>query len=171
MAKISKAFVADLPEMSEEQLEKLYSWGKSSCEQFDVHLQGGGAMTLVAVRKKAGSARDHMRLLRTNLQNWGVSLPAKLTGWLRLVDEAAPVECKLPRTPAVGDTCAPEEGFDKNEPLVESSATINAQEFAAGTAPFPKLPCASQLMQLPQLTLPKNLLTSHPFGGHLCRAA
>ena len=76
----SKAFVADLPDLSEEQLEKLHAWGNSSCEQFDLHMQEGGSMTLVAVRKKNGSARDHMRLLRTDLQNWGVSLPAKQTG-------------------------------------------------------------------------------------------
>ena len=31
MAKTSKAFVADLPDMSEEQMEKLYAWGQSSC--------------------------------------------------------------------------------------------------------------------------------------------
>ena len=74
-----RAFVADLPDMTGEQMEKLYAWGQSSCEQFDVHMQDGGAMTLVAVRKKSASQREHQRLLRTNLQNWGVSLPAKQT--------------------------------------------------------------------------------------------
>ena len=88
-----KAFVADMPDMTGEQMEKLYAWGKSSCEQFDVHMQDGGAMTLVAVRKKSASQREHQRLLRTNLQNWGVSLPAKQAGWLRLVYGNASAEC------------------------------------------------------------------------------
>ena len=61
MAK-SSAFVADLPDdMSAEALERLYAWGKSSCEKFDVHMNGNGSMVLVAVRKKPGTARDHRR--------------------------------------------------------------------------------------------------------------
>ena len=54
MAK-SAALAADLPDMSEEALAKLYTWGKSSCETFDVHMGNHGAMLLVAVRKKAGN--------------------------------------------------------------------------------------------------------------------
>ena len=108
MASSSKAFVADLPDLSEEQLEKLYAWGNSSCERFDLHLQEGGSMTLVAVRKKSGSARDHMRLLRTNLLHWGVSLPAKQIGWLRLVDESASAKGKMPQALTAVDASVPD---------------------------------------------------------------
>ena len=81
----SHCFVADLPLLEDEQLGKLYTWGKSTCLNFDVHMKEDG-LVLVAKRKKEGTARDHMRLLRTNLQNWGVvGLPAKQTGWLRIV--------------------------------------------------------------------------------------
>ncbi len=87
MAK-SRAFVADLPEeMSPEALERLYAWGKSSCEKFDVHMNANGTMALVVVRKKPGTARDHQRNLRTLLQNWGVALPQRQSGWLRIIDE------------------------------------------------------------------------------------
>ena len=85
----SQHFEADLPELTEAQLEKLYAWGKSSCEAFDVRMNGDMTMVLLATRKKPGSVRDHMRLLRTNLINWGVTLPTKQVGWLRLVTDEA----------------------------------------------------------------------------------
>ena len=83
----SKSFEADLPDMTEEQLSKLYLWGKSSCEAFDARMNRDMTMIIAAARKKAGTVRDHMRLLRTNLLNWGVSLPSKQVGWLRLVTD------------------------------------------------------------------------------------
>ena len=76
----SKSFEADLPDMTEEQLSKLYLWGKSSCEAFDARMNRDMTMIIVATRKKAGTVRDHMRLLRTNLLNWGVSLPSNKSG-------------------------------------------------------------------------------------------
>ena len=45
------------------------------------------SMLLSATRKKAGSVREHMRLIRTNLINWGVALPVKQAGWLRIIPE------------------------------------------------------------------------------------
>ena len=151
MAKSSKAFVADLPEMSVEQLEKLYSWGQSSCERSDIHMRGGGgAMTLVAVRKKSGTARDHMRLLRTNLQNWGVALPAKQTGWLRLVDErdeGASGEVEEAERNALDS-----KGQDM-EIMVETNS--NTPEITPVTKPaFSR--CTSAKLELP---LPPNLLS------------
>ncbi len=86
----STTFAADLPpDMNEEQLARLYVWGKSSCTNFDVQQMGEGAMLLVAVRKKTGTVREHQRLLRTNLIHWGVELPAKQGNWLRLLDDEA----------------------------------------------------------------------------------
>ena len=81
----SHHFEADLVELTEAQLEKLYAWGKSSCEAFDVCMNGDMSMVLTATRKKQDSVRGHMRLLRTNLLNWGVALPTKQVGWLRLI--------------------------------------------------------------------------------------
>ena len=83
----SKSFEADLPELTPDQLTKLYAWGQSSCEHLDVRMKPDMTMVLVATRKKAGSVRDNMRLLRTNLLNWGVALPTKQLGWLRLITD------------------------------------------------------------------------------------
>ena len=83
----SKSFEADLPELTPEQLTKLYAWGQSSCEHLDVRMRPDMSMVLTATRKKQDSVRGHMRLLRTNLLNWGVSLPSKQVGWLRLVTD------------------------------------------------------------------------------------
>ena len=80
-------FEADLPELTDGQLEKLFAWGQNSCEAFDVRMNGDMTMVLLATRKKPGSVRDHMRLLRTNLLNWGVTLPTKQVGWLRLLSD------------------------------------------------------------------------------------
>lgn len=73
--------------MSAEALERLYAWEKRSCEKFDVRMNENGTMALVVMRKKPGTARDHQRNLRTLLQNWGVALPQRQSGWLRIVDE------------------------------------------------------------------------------------
>ena len=81
----SHHFEADLLELTEAQLEKLYAWGKSFREAFDSRMHGDRSMVLIATRKKQDSVRGHMRLLRTNLLNWGVNLPTKQVGWLRLM--------------------------------------------------------------------------------------
>ena len=101
----SQHFEADLPELTDGQLEKLFAWGQNSCEAFDVRMNGDMTMVLIATRKKSGSVRDHMRLLRTNLVNWGVTLPSKQKGWLRIVtdegnsDGAAPEDADSPTNP------------------------------------------------------------------------
>ena len=59
-AKASTSYVADLPDLTPEQLEKLHTWGRTCCK-FDVHMEGD-ALKLVTVRKKAATAREHMRL-------------------------------------------------------------------------------------------------------------
>ena len=83
-----KTFEADLQELTPEQLTKLYTWGQTSCESFDVRMNAADmSMVLSATRKQSDTARGHMRLLRTNLVNWGVSLPTKQVGWLRLTSE------------------------------------------------------------------------------------
>ena len=92
----SNTFEADLPELSPEQLSKLYTWGQTSCDTFDLRMNSDMSMVLFARRRKAGTVRDFQRLLRTNLINWGVSLPTKQVGWLRLISEES-------RDPSVED--------------------------------------------------------------------
>ena len=83
----SKTFEADLPELTDDQLTKLYAWGQSSCEHMDFRMKPDMSMVLIATRKKQDSVRGHMRLLRTNLLNWGITLPTKQLGWLRIVKD------------------------------------------------------------------------------------
>ena len=81
----SQHFEADLPELTDGQLEKLFAWGQNSCEAFDVRMNGDMTMVLIATRKKHDSVRGRMRLLRTSLLNWGVALPTKQVRWLQLI--------------------------------------------------------------------------------------
>ena len=139
MAK-SAAFAADLPpDMTAEQLAKLYNWGKTYCCKFDVQLMDNGAMLLVAVRKKPGTARDHMRLLRTNLLHWKVEMPPKQANWLRLIDEAESARSES----------APQESAPSPE---REEPTDDLQQALIGPT-FTTRSC--------QPELPKNLLT-HP---------
>ena len=87
MASLSCSFVADLPPLTETQLEKLHTWIQKSCMTGDVHLNRDGSMKLVCTRSKAVDKRQHQRTLRTNLLNWGVELVSRQADWLRLVDE------------------------------------------------------------------------------------
>ena len=127
----SASFVADLPaDMSPDQLEKLYTWAKKSCSKFDVQLDNETqSMTLVAIRTKECTAREHQRLLRTNLLNWGCQMPAKMSGWLRIIDQdGAPDEHASTETNATSRELveAPEEGTqgatsDSEEPVYHQS--------------------------------------------------
>ena len=139
----NRAFVADLPNLTAEQLEKLYAWGKGSCDRFDVHLNDNMSMVLAAVRKKDGTARDHQRLLRTNLIHWGVELPAKQTGWLRLIDEATQPADLAPTTTSTPS--APEPTREEAAPTKQDTAHPPTGRACAAT------PC--------RLALPQNLLT------------
>jgi hypothetical protein len=143
VAATSGAFVADLPPLDPEQLSKLYTWGKHACTRFDVHMKGEGLM-LAAERKKSGTAREHQRLLRTNLLNWGVELPAKQSGWLRLVPANAQGESE--KTGAECNTTA----------MTASDALKESEQVPGADAPFPN--CA---MPARGLRLPRNLLTVH----------
>ena len=95
---MSRAFICDLPDISEDVLAKIYTWGKNQCERFDVHKIPEGGYQLIAIRKKASSLRQTQRLMRTNLLGWGAALPKNgPPGWLRLMPEG--VGCKTPEPP------------------------------------------------------------------------
>ena len=125
----SHSFEADLPELNPEQLARLYTWGQSSCNTFDLRMNADMTMTLSATRKKVDSARGHQRLLRTNLVNWGVSLPNKQNGWLRLISGEGDVS--------------------KDERMLTDNAHVSASS---------PTDCISQPPSDFKLTLPENLL-------------
>ena len=166
MAK-SAAFAADLPDMSAEQLAKLYAWGKSSCVKFDVQQMDNGTMLLVAVRKKPGTAREHQRLLRTSLLNWKVELPPRQANWLRLLDEAGEAESAQPEAPAT--TSPHQESTPELEEPVERENVDTA--YTLDTVPPAPLirPSAASMPTAFELELPKNLLTPR-FAELACAA-
>ena len=147
----SERFVADLPPMDEEQLAKLYTWGKNACNRFDVHMKQDG-FTLVVERKKAGSVREHQRMLRTNLKNWAVVMPAKLTNWLRLV----PADDSVMDAEQASGTSdhQSEEEYVGIVPLQETHACAKAAALTEVRAPTPSTTAGLRLRT------PLNLLTS-----------
>ena len=85
----ARAFVADLPDLSPEQLALAYGWCKKKFDQFDIHRCGEEKYVLVALCRKdeeGKTVRQWQSLIRTNLQNWHVTLPTTVQkGWLRAV--------------------------------------------------------------------------------------
>ena len=154
MAK-ARAYVADLPaEMSDAAMEKLYAWGKTN-EKFDVRMNANGSMTLVVERKKAGTARDHQRNLRTLLNNWGVALPQRQAGWLRIIGEEMG---SMEHAPAASDP--PDESEE------EWLAAAVQEEHACDGAGKPTAPAeipvsAPSAMVGLRLRPPSNLLTNY----------
>ncbi len=143
-AATSTCFVAKLPEsVTDHQLEKLVKWAHETCVKSDVVMTKEGRMHLVAIRKEPKTARDYQRLLRTNLQNWGAELPAKQTGWLKLVAEDQYEAIR--HAPAMQTASA-----DNLETRAE------AQSAAQNTCHE-----ACKEHEAPRLRLPVNLLTAH----------
>ena len=88
MATTGAHFVATLPaSMTDDQLLKVVEWSKQACVKSDVTMRCDGRCELVAESKKKKTAREFQRNIRTNMLNWGMDLPSKQTGWLRIVSE------------------------------------------------------------------------------------
>ena len=85
MAATAVGFDATLPEaMTDEQLERLVTWAKETCQKSDLYMKEG-KLHLIAIRKEPKTARQFQSLLRTSMSNWRVELPSKMVGWLELV--------------------------------------------------------------------------------------
>ena len=80
-----RAFAADLPNMSPEQLAHAYTWAKKKkFEKWDIQVKDDGGYLLAAVCREDKTVRNWQSLLRTNLAHWKVALPAApQKGWLR----------------------------------------------------------------------------------------
>ena len=81
------AFVADIPDVTCEQLAKLYAWTQSKFKESKINMNADRASyTLCAVCLDGSSktVRQWQSLIRTNLINWGVEMPKaqqKLVAW------------------------------------------------------------------------------------------
>ena len=145
---MSNAFCARLPEsITDEQLEKVVKWAHDAFVKTDVVMAGDGAIQLLAVRKEPKTAREFQRNLRTNLVNWGVSLPSKQAGWLQLSSEQKYSEMLRPP------------GQQKR-----SAEDTSESEAASGDASSPQSYIDSAIQRnhdfgVKSLQLPANLLT------------
>ena len=73
--------------MTDEQSEKLFAWATNFGEMFDFVKDQSGCIRMLVQTKQPHTQRACQRSLRTNLLNYGVSLPAKQEGWLNTFDE------------------------------------------------------------------------------------
>ena len=142
----STAFVVELPEMNDEQLERVAAWAKGTCLKNDIVMSKDGNMRLVAVRKEAKDVRGLQRLFRTNFQNWGVELPVKQAGWIRTISEDQYEAMLLPPGKAIDPPVQEESGACGNSPNDTPSVPLQIEQ-----------PCCL-------LKLPVNLL--RPVAAH-----
>ena len=77
-----RAFVADMPDMTPEQLASAYAWAKKKFERWGIQPRDGGYL-LAALCSEEKSVRNWQSLMRTNMQHWKVDLPTTpQKGWL-----------------------------------------------------------------------------------------
>ena len=91
----SKAFIARLPEMTDEQCARVVEWAKETCVKSDLVMDKEGALQLIAIRAREKSARQLMGLLKTNFKNWNIT-SVKQSGWLKLIEENRYEEFRAP---------------------------------------------------------------------------
>ena len=82
----SDYFSVKLPStLTDEQLTKVYTWGKTNCLRSNMLMQRDGYL-MVAQKSDKKDLRCRQRLMGTNLKNWGVDI-AKQKGWMSLLTE------------------------------------------------------------------------------------
>ncbi len=80
-----RAFVADIPDVTPEQLAKLYAWTQSKFKESNINMNADSSYALCALCPDGSSktVRQWQSLIRTNLINWGVEMPKAQKNWLR----------------------------------------------------------------------------------------
>ena len=151
------AFVADIPDVTCEQLAKLFAWTQSKFKESKINMNADRASYTLSALCLDGSTktvRQWQSLIRTNLINWGVEMPKAQKNWLRgvtaeeyqsiMVQIAAPdVAAPNPSSPASEQNEECEEA--KMQPALPMSGMAQACGANAPSAGF-------------GLRLPRNLL-------------
>ena len=75
------------PSLRDEQLTKIYTWGKSNCVQSNLIRLTDGGYLMIAQKADARDLRSRQRLMGTNLKNWGLDVVTRQKGWLSLLTE------------------------------------------------------------------------------------
>ena len=71
---------------TDDQLVRIYEWGKSNCLQCMI-VHGGGVYTILLQRNDEKDLRSRQRLMLTNLKNWGIDTSKLQKGWVKLLTE------------------------------------------------------------------------------------
>ena len=71
---------------TDDQLVRIYEWGKSNCLQCNI-IQDGGVYTIILERNDERDLRSRQRLMLTNLKNWGIDTSKLQKGWVKLLTE------------------------------------------------------------------------------------
>ena len=155
------AFVADIPDVTCEQLAKLYAWTQSKFKESQINMDADRSSYTLSALCLDGSTktvRQWQSLLRTNLLNWGVELPKGQKNWLRgvsaeeyqsIMDQVAPPDVAAPNHPSSPTREQNDEASPKMQlalPMSGSAQACNAD------APSARIEYG--------LRLPRNLLCS-----------
>ena len=140
MATTSAYFSVFLPgDITEEQLVKIYEWGKN-CLHCNMIQQDEGYL-VIAHRSDEKDLRARQRLMLTNLKNWGIDT-GKQKGWLKILtkDEFADLN---------------EQKGDARNSLPNQRCDDDSDDMAETKPALPR--CSATL------ALPPNLLTDPAF--------
>ena len=144
------AFVADIPDVTPEQLAKLYAWTQSKFKRSQIGMNAdGSSYTLSALCPDPAKTKRHWQsLLGTNMKHWGVEIP-KGQKWLRAVSAEeyesiiqTPYAAPTPSSPA----SEPNEECEKASPKLQAFPISGSAHGCGASAHF-------------GLQLPRNLLT------------
>ncbi len=158
---LSAYFAVHLPStLSDEQLLKVYTWGKENCLRSNMVMNADGSYILIAQKEEAKDLRSRQRLMLTNLRNWGVDTSQQPKGWARLLNKdeydrisrnEAPAE---PEGPREAELAAPSEPCSNNS---EGAGQPSHQAIASVSKPLSSHHHANSCSLL---QLPDNLLTT-----------
>ena len=128
----SKAFLARLPTLSEEERARVQAWAARNCARSRVYLRQG-VLYMIALRECARTSKMQCRLLRSALaRQCSLAVPTNDRRWLILVDASEDFE-RLMNDPLNEDPDPkPEEGED--ERCVPLPSAIRPLAVARGEA-------------------------------------
>ena len=95
----SKSFRAALPNLGEEELQRLRSWAADNCAASSVFREDEAVIWL-ASRDRARSREAFLRSVRTTLRHLGVDVSRLRGRWLTLAEDCAVAHSSLARNAA-----------------------------------------------------------------------
>ena len=159
-----RAFVADIPDVTCEQLAKLYAWTQSKFKESKINItpdRSSYTLSALCLDGSTKTVRQWQSLLRTNLVNWDVELPKGQKNWLRgvsaeeyqsIMDQIAAPDVAAPNHPS-------SPASEENEECEEASPKMQPALPMSGSAQACNADAPSARIEY-GLRLPRNLLCS-----------